>query len=334
MYLIAEIGQAHDGSLGQAHSYIDALSKSNINAIKFQIHIADAESSSYEDFRVKFSYEDKTRFDYWKRMQFTTEQWKGLKQHCEDLKLDFIASPFSCQAVDLLETINNKIYKIGSGEVNNKLMIEKIAKLNRKIILSSGLSSMSELKRAVKWIHTNECNDISILQCTTNYPTKPENWGLNVIEDLKKEFKNIPIGFSDHSGTIYSGISAFLYGAEILEFHVAFDKRIFGPDSTSSLTIDEITELSYAISIIKKSLQNPLDKNSLNENNSNKIRFGKSLSVNMDLDEGHVIQTSNLETKKPFGKGISPIDYDQIIGKSINKKLKKNSFITKNDIVW
>ena len=132
MYLIAEIGQAHDGSLGQAHSYIDALSKSNISAIKFQIHIADAESSSYEDFRVKFSYEDKTRFDYWKRMEFTLEQWKGLKQHCEDVKLDFIASPFSCKAVDLLKSINNETYKIGSGEVNNKLMIEKIVKLKKK----------------------------------------------------------------------------------------------------------------------------------------------------------------------------------------------------------
>ena len=334
MYLIAEIGQAHDGSLGQAHSYIDALSKSNISAIKFQIHIADAESSSYEDFRVKFSYEDKTRFDYWKRMEFTLEQWKGLKQHCEDVNLDFIASPFSCKAVDLLKSINNETYKIGSGEVNNKLMIEKIAKLKRKMILSSGLSSISELKRAVKWIQTNECNDISILQCTTNYPTKPENWGLNVIKELKNEFKNIPIGFSDHSGTIYSGISAFLYGAEILEFHVAFDKRIFGPDSTSSLTIDEVTELSYAISMIKKSLQNPLNKNFFDENNLNKKRFGKSLSVNKDLNKGHVIEASDLETKKPFGKGISPIDYDQIIGKSINKKLKKNSFITKNDIVW
>ena len=113
MYLIAEIGQAHDGSLGQAHSYIDALSKSNISAIKFQIHIADAESSSYEDFRVKFSYEDKTRYDYWKRMEFTIDQWAGLKNHCEDKNLEFLSSPFSNKAVDLLEKIGVKRYKIG-----------------------------------------------------------------------------------------------------------------------------------------------------------------------------------------------------------------------------
>lgn len=334
MYLIAEIGQAHDGSLGQAHSYIDALSKTNISAVKFQVHIAEAESSQFEDFRVKFSYEDKTRFDYWKRMEFTLEQWKGLKQHCEDVKLDFIASPFSCKAVDLLESIGNNNYKIGSGEVNNKLMIEKIAKLNSKIILSSGLSSIDELKRTVNWIQSAGNNNISILQCTTSYPTKPENWGLNVIPELKKEFKDIPIGFSDHSGSIYSGISAYVVGAEILEFHVTFDKRMFGPDSTSSLTIDEVKELSYAVNLISKSINSPLDKNFINDNDANKKRFGKSLSVNMDLDEGHIIKIEDLETKKPFGKGLSPLNYDEIIGKKINKKLNKNSFLTKNDIIW
>ena len=129
--IIAEIGQAHEGSLGIAHSYIDALFDAGVTAIKWQIHIAEAESSIHEPFRVKFSYEDKTRFDYWKRMEFTPEQWNGLKKHCETKGLEFISSPFSNAAVELVEKIGVKRYKVGSGEVSNFLMLEQIAKTGK-----------------------------------------------------------------------------------------------------------------------------------------------------------------------------------------------------------
>ena len=105
MFIIAEIAQAHEGSLGIAHSYIDALSETGVNAVKFQTHIAEAESSVFEPFRVKFSYEDNTRIDYWKRMEFTPEQWKGLKEHCDEVGLEFMSSPFSLAAVELLESV-------------------------------------------------------------------------------------------------------------------------------------------------------------------------------------------------------------------------------------
>ena len=129
-FIIAEIGQAHDGSLGLLHSYIDAVSKTGVDAIKFQTHIAEAESSEFEPFRVKFSYEDDTRLDYWKRMEFTLDQWKQIKEHCDEVGLEFMSSPFSNAAVDLLEEVGVKRYKIGSGEVNNFLLLEKIAKTN------------------------------------------------------------------------------------------------------------------------------------------------------------------------------------------------------------
>ena len=127
-YLIAEIGQAHEGSLGILYSYIDAIATTGVDAVKFQMHIAEAESSEFEPFRVSFSLEDKTRYDYWKRMGFTLEQWKAIKQYCNKVGLDFICSPFSNLAVDWLEEIGVKYYKIGSGEVNNFLILEKIAK--------------------------------------------------------------------------------------------------------------------------------------------------------------------------------------------------------------
>ncbi len=125
MYIIAEIAQAHDGSLGMVHAYIDAVAKTGCDAIKFQTHIAAAESSIQEPFRVKFSKQDKTRFEYWKRMEFTLEQWKEIKQHCDEVGLEFMSSPFSNAAVDLLEEVGVKRYKIGSGEVNNFVLLRE-----------------------------------------------------------------------------------------------------------------------------------------------------------------------------------------------------------------
>ena len=139
-FIIAEIGQAHEGSLGILHSYIDAVSKTGVDAIKFQTHIAEAESSIHEPFRVKFSYEDDTRMDYWKRMEFSTEQWAGIKEHCDKCGIEFMSSPFSCAAIELLDKLEMKKFKVGSGEVSNFLLLEKIKQTGKDILLSSGMS--------------------------------------------------------------------------------------------------------------------------------------------------------------------------------------------------
>lgn len=241
IFTIAELGQAHDGSIGMVHSYIDAVSKTGVTAMKFQTHIAEAESSIHEPFRVKFSKQDNTRFDYWKRMEFTLEQWKDIKKHCDDVGLEFMSSPFSNAAVDLLEEVGVKRYKIGSGEVNNFLLLEKIAQTGKPVILSSGMSSYEELDASIQFFKDRNI-ECSILQCTTSYPTTPEAFGLNVIQELKERYR-IPVGFSDHSSSIEAGIAAVALGADILEFHVVFDKSMFGPDATSSLTMDEVSQL-------------------------------------------------------------------------------------------
>jgi N,N'-diacetyllegionaminate synthase len=331
MFTIAEIGQAHDGSLGILHSYIDALSSTGLSAIKFQTHLAEAESSEYEPFRVNFSYVDETRFDYWKRMQFSINQWKEIKDHCDHVGLEFMSSPFSLAAVDLLEELDMRRYKIGSGEVTNLLMLEKIAKTGKPIILSSGMSSYSEIYNAVSFLESFG-NEVSILQCTTSYPTPYEKLGLNVISELKKIYPKNTIGLSDHSGEIYSGIAATVLGAEILEFHAVFDKRLFGPDAKSSLTIDQIDELVNAVSKIERALNNPVDKSNNAKFRDLKGMFEKSLAINRPLNKGDIIAVDDLETKKPAKQGIAASDYKTVLGKKLNKNLKKWSFLTKKDI--
>ncbi|MCC9071697.1 N-acetylneuraminate synthase family protein [Flavobacterium sp. F-65] len=329
-YIIAEIGQAHEGSLGILYSYIDALAQTGVNAVKFQMHIAEAESSEEEPFRIKFSLEDKTRFDYWKRMGFSLEQWKGIKKHCDEAGLDFICSPFSNLAVDWLEEIGVEQYKIGSGEVNNFLLLEKISKTMKPVILSSGMSSYEELDATVLFLKERNV-DFSILQCTTAYPTKPEEYGLNVIQELRNRY-NVAIGFSDHSAKIETGIAAIALGASILEFHVVFDRRIFGPDSKSSLTISETKDLVVAVRNIATALSNNINKNNNEVFSPLKQIFEKSLAVNKDLPKNHILTFDDLESKKPKGLGIDAFRFEEIIGKALSRDLKKWDFLNEKDL--
>ena len=326
VFLIAEIGQAHDGSLGILHSYIEALSGTGINAIKFQTHVADAESSRFEPFRVKFSYVDKTRYDYWKRMEFSSEQWHEIRRHCDEVGLEFMSSPFSVAAVELLEQVGVQRYKVGSGEVSNHLLLTRMARTGKPVVLSSGMSSFHELDSAVQLLKGHDV-DLSILQCTTQYPTTAENVGLNVISELRSRY-SLPVGFSDHSGTIFPSLAATALGAEIVEFHACFDRRCFGPDSTASLTIDEMSQLVDGVRFLETALMNPVDKSQASQFQQLKSVFGKSLAVNKDLHSGHVLEFADLEGKKPANHGIAASRYRDVIGRTLVKDLRKWDFLT------
>lgn len=328
--LIAEIGQAHDGSLGILHSYIDALADCGIQIIKFQMHIAHAESSVYEPFRIAFSYEDQTRMDYWKRMEFSFEQWQEIKSHCEKRQIEFLATPFSIAAVEQLEKLNVQRYKIGSGDVNNLLLLETVALTGKPILLSSGMSDWKELDSAIECIQTKG-NHLSIMQCTTAYPCEPEQWGLSNIAEIKSRYQ-LPVGYSDHSGTVHAGIAARALGAEIIEVHVCFDRRMFGPDSKASLQMDEVKELKRGIQLLDRAaLGNNLKDNSQSFQEL-KLIFGKSLASNKKLNAGHILKREDLETKKPMGKGIPADEYVSLLGKRLIKELDAYEFINWSDV--
>jgi len=329
--IIVEIGQAHEGSLGILHSYIDAIAATGANAIKFQTHIAEAESSAAEPFRINFSYEDKSRYDYWQRMSFSKEQWIGIKKHCDEKTIEFMSSPFSQAAVDLLEAVGVERYKIGSGEVTNFLMLEKIAKTGKPILLSSGMSSYAELDATVEFINTFG-NDLSILQCTTSYPTPPERVGLNVITELKQRYPNHKIGLSEHTAKTATSIAAVALGAELLEFHAIFDRRMFGPDASSSLTIDEVTQLVADVRLVEKMLLHPVDKTDLKPYQDLKQIFEKSLAVNKDLPKGHLITFDDLEAKKPARQGVTANDFRTVLGRTLKVDKKRYDFLQATDL--
>jgi N,N'-diacetyllegionaminate synthase len=329
--IIAETAQAHDGSLGMLHAYVDAAREAGVDAVKFQTHIAEAESSPHEPFRVKFSFQDETRYDYWKRMEFTAEQWRDIKKHCDEAGLEFISSPFSVAAVELLESLGVRRYKIASGEIDDYLMLERIARTGKPVLLSTGMSSFDEIAASVEFLRGFGTTDISILQCTTAYPVPPEKLGLNVLTELRRRF-DLPVGLSDHSGTIFPCLAAVVLGASVLEIHLTFHKGMFGPDVMASVTPDELRQLVQGVRFIETALASPVRKDDTRAYESNRTIFGKSLAVNKDLRKGVLLSFADLESKKPLGHGIAAAEYQSVLGRRLTRDLTKYSFLTTEDI--
>lgn len=327
--IIAEIGQAHEGSLGLAHSYIDAVKDCGVDAVKFQTHIADQESSEDDKFRTDGFHQDKTRFDYWKRMEFTHDQWSELKKHADDAGLIFLSTPFSIKALDILQKIGVEAWKIGSGDTNNIQLIDYAIDTKKPLLISTGMSDFEELDSITKRIKSKG-NDFALFQCTTSYPCKAEEVGYNIIEELKLRF-NCPVGLSDHTGEIYPSLSAVTLGAKIIETHAVFSKQSFGPDVTSSLDLDQLKDMVRGIRFIEKGLNNKIDKNfAANKRSATKILFSRSAYYSEDQEKGTEFKENSFIMKKPGG-GLSYDEVKKFIGKKIKNSKKKSDIVQSGD---
>jgi N,N'-diacetyllegionaminate synthase len=245
-FIIAEIGSVHDGSLGNALYLIDAAAACGVDAVKFQTHIAEAETLPNAPMPPYFKGEP--RFEYFKRTGFTLEQWQQLKKRCDEHGVMFLSSPFSEAAVDLLESVGVEQYKIPSGEVTNLPMLEKIAQLNKPVLLSSGMSSWSELDLAVKTIRQYH-DKLTVLQCTTEYPCSYEHVGLNVMLEIRGRY-SLPVGLSDHTLTPYATFAAVTLGASVIERHFTFSRKMYGSDARHSLEPDDMADLVRGVRAI------------------------------------------------------------------------------------
>jgi len=328
-FLIAEVGQNHDGSLGTAHAYIDAVARTGADAIKFQTHIAEAESSPDEPWRIKFSPQDETRYDYWKRMEFTPAQWRGLAAHAGERGLVFLSSAFSIKACRMLEEIGVTAWKVGAGETGNLPMIEWMAGTGKPVLLSSGMSSWEEVDAAVDCVRRRG-TQVAVLQCTTKYPCPPENLGLNVMAEIRGRYQ-CPTGLSDHSGVIYAGLAAAAMGAEIIEAHVTLSRECFGPDVGSSLTTPEWTRLVEGVRFIEKALAHPMDKNAMAaELASTRAIFSKSLVAVRDLPAGIALSVEDITAKKP-GTGLPASRLREFVNRRLRGPVSANHRFTEED---
>jgi N,N'-diacetyllegionaminate synthase len=328
--IIAEVGLAHDGSLGVAHAFIDAIAEAGADAVKFQTHIANAESSPEEPFRVDVFPQDENRYSYWERTSFTEKQWAGLKEHAEEKSLVFMSTPFSIEAIKMLRRIDVKAWKVGSGDTNNILMLDEIAKRNDPVFLSSGMSYLHELDLSIKKLQGKNV-PLLLMQCTNRYPCPPEKLGLNLIADYAERF-TVPIGFSDHSGEIGPCLSAVTFGAKAIEVHVTWHSGCFGPDVKASLTIEELSLLTKNIRLIEEALSNPVDKDVMAEDMKDmRLLFTKGLVATKDIVKGETIKKNHLDAKKP-SLGIPVHEYERAVGMTAVRLIKMGESIAWTDI--
>lgn len=329
-FVIAEVALAHDGSLGMAQAFIDAAKEAGVDAVKFQTHIATAESTAREKFRVPVFPQDRTRFDYWQRTAFDVEQWRFLADRARGHGLVFLSSPFSVQAVDLLQQCAVPAWKIASGEVNNLPLLEHIAQTRLPVLISSGMSSWDELTAAAKFFGDRQI-PFAMMQCTSAYPCPPETWGLNLLAEMRSTFR-CPIGFSDHSGSLAPSLAAVALGANVIEFHLTFHLRMFGPDVPSSLTIEQAAELVRMIRQLEIALRSPVDKNKIAAESA-RIRqlFTKSIVAAQDLPQGTVLDRGHLDFKKP-GDGIPASRYHELLGRRTTKSFEKDEPIREENL--
>jgi N,N'-diacetyllegionaminate synthase len=329
-FLIAEVGLAHDGSLGLAHSFIDAIACTGADAVKFQTHIAEEESSDLEEFRIKFSTQDESRFAYWKRTSFTSPQWAELKKHAEDKGLVFLSSPFSVAAVELLDNLGIEGWKIPSGELNSRRMLEKIALTGKPIFASTGMSTMCEVDKLITNLEKMAPRRHVILQCTTEYPTPPEHVGMNVFDEYKARY-SCPVGLSDHSGSVWPSIIAASKGAKVIEVHVALSADMFGPDISSSLSIQDLRLLAEGLNFVHKMILNPLDKDgAATKKVPLRKLFSKSAMVLSDVSAGTFINESLISFRKP-GIGLGEDEFDQISNRRLVRSVSAGKFLSKED---
>ena len=329
--IIGEVAQAHDGSLGLAHAFIDVIAAAGADAVKFQTHIAAAESTPSEPWRVRFSPQDATRYAYWQRMEFSTEQWAGLKRHADERGLLFLSSPFSVAAVDLLTRVGVAAWKVASGEVGSVPLFDRMVATGKPFILSTGMSDLAEIDAAVARVQAAGLPP-AVLQCTSAYPCPPDQVGLNVIAAFRARY-GCAAGLSDHSGTIFPGLAAAALGLDVLEVHITLSRAMFGPDVPASITPDELGQLVTGIRAIEQMSAHPVDKDAQAADLAPLRRlFTKSVVARRDLAAGTVLHADHLAAKKP-GTGIPAARLPALLGRRLRRAVAADTLLADADLV-
>ncbi len=325
--IIAEVGSVHDGSFGNAQKLIEVAAQCEADVVKFQTHIASAET--LHDAPMPSYFKGEPRYEYFERTAFNTEQLKALKAHAQETNIEFLSSPFSIEAVEVLEEVGVSQYKIPSGEVTNLPLLDAVGKTGKPILLSSGMSSWQELDDAV-----NTClkhhQKLTVMQCTSEYPCAYENVGLNVMLEMKERYK-LPVGLSDHTLTPYACLAAATLGATVIEKHLTFSKLMYGSDARHSMEPDEFTNLVEGIRAVETMLGSRVDKTDVAAFSEMKSIFEKSVVSLANIPPGTVLTESMLGCKKP-GTGIPARDLPNMIGRKTKRDILKDQLISEDDL--
>ena len=325
--IIAEVGPNHNGRLDLAYKLIDIAVKIGADIVKFQTSIPRLGISKFAqkaDYQ-KSDNKNESQLKMAEKISLKLEDFYKLKKYCIKKKIEFLSTPFDFESIELLKKLKVKRIKIPSGEINNLPYLIEVAKLKKEIILSTGMSSLKEVKSALKIIKKySKKNKITVLHCTTQYPAPFKDLNLNVIKTLRKELK-CDIGYSDHSPGIEASLAAVCLGAKIIEKHITLDKKMKGPDHKASLEPEEFKLMIDSIRNIENSFGNYEKKITKSERKIILIAR-KSIVASKPIKKGEKFSDNNITVKRP-ALGLSPMNWFDIIGKRSKKNYSEDQYI-------
>jgi len=329
VFIIAEAGVNHNGSIDIAKKLIDAASDSGADAIKFQTFKAEnlvTKNAHKAPYQKESSDNQNSQYDMLKKLELDVSGHEELIAYCKNKCITFVSSPFDSDSIKLLDNMNLEIFKVPSGEITNLPYLRCIGKLNKKIIISTGMSDMREVNDALNILIKSgtQKKNITVLHANTEYPTPMEDVNLKAMVEIGNKF-NVSYGYSDHTIGIEVDIAAVAMGASCIEKHFTLDKMMEGPDHKASLEPNELKKMVLAIRNIEVALGDSQKKASRSEmQNIPAVR--KSIVASRDISKGEIFSENNLTTKRP-GNGISPMKWDEIIGTNASKDYVKDELI-------
>ncbi len=329
VFIIAEAGVNHNGSIDLAKKLIDVASDAGADAVKFQTFKAEnlvSKNAQKAEYQKTTTDKKESQFDMIKKLELDKEAHKDLISYCHSKNIIFLSSPFDIDSIKTLNDLGLEIFKIPSGEITNLPYLRQIGKLNKKVILSTGMSDINDIKNALNIITREGTNkeNIIVLHANTMYPTPMKDVNLKAMMTIGNTF-DVAFGYSDHTLGIEVDIAAVSMGAKCIEKHFTLDKSMEGPDHKASLEPDELKSMVLAIRNIEEALGSHIKKPSKSEI-SNIQAARKSIVAKTKIKPGDVFSEKNLTVKRP-GNGISPMRWDEIVGTKATKNYLEDDLI-------
>ncbi|MDF2801703.1 MAG: N-acetylneuraminate synthase family protein putative legionaminic acid synthase LegI [Anaerocolumna sp.] len=327
VFIIAEAGVNHNGDIELAKRLIDAAVDAKVDAVKFQTFNADyivSKNARKAEYQLKTTNNHESQYEMLKKLELDFEAHKTLIEYCTKKNIMFLSTAFDLESIDLLCKLGLEVFKIPSGEMTNLPYLEKVGKLKKKVILSTGMCALEEVKKTLDVIKSVGTTDITILHCNTEYPTPMEDVNLRAMAAMGAELQ-VPIGYSDHTNGIEVSIAAVALGASVIEKHLTLDKNMEGPDHKASLEPNELKEMVNAIRNIEAALGKSKKVPTSSEEKNRQIAR-KSIVAKKHINKGELLTEENITTKRP-GSGISPMRWREILGTIANKEYEEDELI-------
>lgn len=325
-YIIAEAGVNHNGKLEVALDLVDIAKNAGADAVKFQTFSAEkmvTKTAEKANYQLQTTDSSKNQFEMLKALELSHGDFIRLKEYCDQREIEFLSTPFDIESIHLLKDLVKR-WKVPSGEITNFPYLAEIAKTGKQVILSTGMTKLSEIEQAVNLLRKYGTDDIILLQCNTQYPTPYEDANLNAMITLWDQF-HLKVGYSDHTLGIEIPIAAVAMGASVIEKHITLDKAMKGPDQKMSLEPEELNRMIRCIRNVEKAFGNGIKEPSVSEKENIKIAR-KSIVAAIDIKCGEIFTEENLTVKRP-GDGISPMEWKNILGKKAIRDFEADELI-------